>query len=34
MDAETHALLAAIGEDDRASVRWLRAIHDALGGAA
>lgn len=30
VDAETHALLAAIGEDDRGSVRWLRAVHDAL----
>lgn len=32
VDAETHALLIAIGEDDRASVRWLRAINDALDG--
>ena len=31
-DAETHALLDAIGEDDRASVRWLRDINDALDG--
>jgi hypothetical protein len=33
-DAETHALLAAIGDDDRASFRWLRAISDQLDGAA
>jgi hypothetical protein len=32
VDAETHALLAAIGEDDLASLRWLRAVHDALDG--
>jgi len=32
VDAETHALLAAIGEDDLGSVRWLRAVHDALDG--
>jgi hypothetical protein len=32
VDAETQAVLAAIGEDDLASVRWLRALHDALDG--
>jgi hypothetical protein len=32
VDAETQAVLAAIGEDDLASVRWLRAVHDALDG--
>jgi hypothetical protein len=31
-DAETHALLVAIGDDDRASLRWLRDINDALDG--
>jgi len=31
-DAETHALLIAIGEDDRASLRWLRDINDTLDG--
>ena len=31
-DAETHGLLAAIGEDDMASFRWLCAVHDGLGG--
>jgi hypothetical protein len=32
VDVETQALLAAIGDDDRASVRWLRAVYDALDG--
>jgi hypothetical protein len=32
VDVETQALLSAIGDDDRASVRWLRAVHDALDG--
>src|SRR5262245_53983013 len=32
VDAETQAVLAAIGDDDLASVRWLRAVHDALDG--
>jgi hypothetical protein len=29
-DAETHALLASIGDDERASVRWLQAIREQL----
>jgi hypothetical protein len=32
VDAETHGLLAAIGEDDLASFRWLCSVHDGLGG--
>ena len=32
VDAETHGLLAAIGEDDLASFRWLCAVHDGLDG--
>ena len=30
VDVETRGVLAAIGEDDLASFRWLRALHDAL----
>lgn len=33
-DAETHGLLAAIGAEDLASYRWLRAMRDALDGAS
>jgi hypothetical protein len=29
-DPETRALLETIGDDDRASVRWLRAMRDTL----
>jgi hypothetical protein len=29
-DAETHALLAGIVDDERANVRWLRRMRDAL----
>jgi hypothetical protein len=29
-DAETHALLGSIVDDERASVRWLRRMRDAL----
>jgi len=29
-DAETHALLETITDDERASVRWLRHMHEAL----
>jgi len=32
VDVETRGVLAAIGEDDLASFRWLRALHDALDG--
>jgi hypothetical protein len=30
-DPETHALLETIGDDERASIRWLRTMHAALG---
>ena len=29
-DAETHALLETIVDDERVSVRWLRGMRDAL----
>jgi hypothetical protein len=29
-DAETQALLATIVDDERASLRWLRGMRDAL----
>lgn len=29
-DPETHALLVSIGEDERASLRWLAAMHTLL----
>jgi hypothetical protein len=29
-DPETRALLESIGDDERATVRWLRAMHDTL----
>jgi hypothetical protein len=29
-DAETHALLASIGDDERVSVRWLARMHGVL----
>jgi hypothetical protein len=32
VDVETQAVLSAIGEDDLGSMRWLRAVHDALDG--
>jgi hypothetical protein len=32
VDVETRGVLAAIGEDDLASFRWLRTLHDALDG--
>ena len=29
-DAETHALLETIGDDERASLGWLRRMSEAL----
>jgi hypothetical protein len=33
IDAETHALLNVIGEEDRASLRWLRAMGESMRSA-